>query len=161
MTLTTQGLEQRINHLRGRLQMFGDMPDLKVENSVELRFFSMKQRLPGLGFRPEVGQVRITEKWPRDGAVWLVYYLYDYDRLKGHPLGAGLYGFHLHAFVTGGRPVLHLKVVDGRRRDPHYIGGAITVDAAIDFFFRLDASEQPIDSRGLTPIFPERGWIRP
>lgn len=41
MTLTNQGLEQRINHLRGRLQMFGDMPDLKVENSVELRFFSM------------------------------------------------------------------------------------------------------------------------
>lgn len=158
MPLTTHALEQRINHLRGRLQMFGDMPDLAVENNVEIRFFSLKQRLPGFGLRPQVGQVVITERWSRDGAAWrLVYYVYDYGRLSGHPLGAGLYGFHFHPLEKAGRPISHCKVVDGRRRDPHYIGGAVAVDDAIAFFFRLDAGDQPIDSRGLTPMFPQRG----
>lgn len=80
MHLTAHGLEQRTSRLQARLQMFGDRPDLSEERSVEVRYFSLKGRLPGFGLQPEVGQVRVAERWRRSGDGWhLSAYVYEYQ----------------------------------------------------------------------------------
>ena len=160
MHVTTHGLEQRIKHLQGRLQMFGDMPALSEERSVGVLFFSLKGRLPGFGLQPEIGQVRLAERWRRSGDGWrLSAYVYEYQRDALNPCGPGTFGYHLHAMTEvdpSGRAVPHAKVEDGSASDPHYQHGAVSVDDAIDAFFLLDASGGPISPRGLDPLFPRR-----
>ena len=160
MRLTAHGLEQRINRLRARLQMFGDMPDSTEMKTLDLRFFSLKQRLPGFGLQPEVGQVRVAEQWRRSGGAWhLVEYVYEYQRDESNPAGAGRLGYHCHALSEvdpSGRPVPHATVEDGGRNDRHHRYGVVDVDVAIDAFFALDASGRPISSVGLVPMFPGR-----
>lgn len=155
MDLVKAALEQRIERLHGRLQMFGDEPDLHREPVAEVAFYQLIEHLPGFRVEPAIAQVRISERWTlkADGSWRLGYYVYDYERFVGHPAGAGAFGYHLHPLASGGPPVTHAKVVDGRAGDPHYRTGAVDVDDAVDLFFRMDASGDRITPAGLAPLW--------
>lgn len=154
MLLSRDALSRRVDLLTALVRRFGGVVEVEEEDSGS---FLIKAWLPTES-PYATAQVRLREEWGKTTNGWLLSeYVYEYERFSQHPLAKALLGFHLHPIKSAdpeGNAVLHIKCEDGAHDNDHFFSDRITAESAIDFFFRLDASDGAISpvALGLTRI---------